>query len=173
MPVAFTGFTNPANTTRIADSATAPGAPVIVPGTPAIDGNTSYLWSPVTASGQVVTFRSVFSFGAPLIALALPISATYAFAGNETVVVSGTLEVLNVLGVPILTVPGFLTGSNGGNPNNVELVFDDAIVAAGLLTLGGTIRITIDATVTAPITGPYDPPNTGRYLGELTVQTII
>ncbi|MCM3197179.1 hypothetical protein [Priestia megaterium] len=114
----------------------------------------------------MVTFRSVFTFGAPLLSADLPTDATYAFASNENVVVSGTLQVLNLLGIVVPTIP-FLAGLNGGNPNNVEVVFDDTIIAAALL--GGTIRITINATVTAP----SNPLNTGRYLGELTVRTVI
>ncbi|WP_445487004.1 hypothetical protein [Niallia sp. 03133] len=171
MPIALQAFTNPANTTRIFDSA-APIGPAVftTPSTPAIEGNDAYIWSPVTASGQVVTFRSVFSFGAPLLALALPVSVYYAFAGNETVSVSATLQVLDALGIIVLSIPLF-TDANDSNPNNVEIVSADALIAASLL--GGSINIIVDATVTAPITLPYTPPNTGRYLGEIIVQTVI
>ncbi|HWJ78779.1 MAG TPA: hypothetical protein VNR61_11955 [Niallia sp.] len=171
MPIALQAFTTPANTTRTFDSAAPIGATVFTtPSAPGIDGNNQYIWSPVTASGQVVTFRSVFTFGAPILSLALPISIYYAFAGNETVAVNATLEVLDVLGLITLTIPLF-SDNNDSNPNNVEIVSADTLIAANLL--GGSIRITVDATVTAPITLPYTPPNTGRYLGQITVQTIV
>lgn len=172
MPVVLQAFTTPANTVRIADSATAPGAVVPVgPTIPLIDGNGSYIWSPVNVSGQTVTFRSVFTVGAPLLSVALPLTVYYAYAGNETVSVTGTLEVLNVLGVIVLTIPLFAGDTNLGNPLNVSTIAGDTLLAASVL--GGSINITIDATVTAPITTPYDPPNTGRYLGEIIVQEIV
>lgn len=171
MPIALQAYTTPANTTRIFDSA-APVGPAVftTPSNPQIEGNDAYLWSPVTASGQVVTFQSTFTFGAPALALALPVSVYYAFAGNENVSVTGTLQVLNLLGIVVLTVPLF-TDNNDANPNNVEIASADTLVAASLL--GGSITITIDATVTAPVTLPYTPPNTGRYLGEIIVQTVV
>ncbi|TRZ38255.1 hypothetical protein CEQ21_22910 [Niallia circulans] len=172
MPVVLQSFTTPANTVRIADSATAPGAVTPVgPTIPLIDGNGSYIWSPVNVSGQSVTFRSVFSFGAPLLSVALPLTVYYAYAGNETATVTATLEVLNVLGVIVLTIPLFSGDTNLGNPLNVSTVAADTLLAASVL--GGTVNITVDATVNAPITTPYDPVNTGRYLGQITVQQIV
>ncbi|MED3963663.1 hypothetical protein [Niallia taxi] len=172
MPIALQAFTNTTNTVRIADSATAPGPVVTVgPQIPLVDGNSSYIWSPVSVSGQTVTFRSVFSLGAPLLGIALPLTVFYAYAGNETVSVTGTLQVLDILGVIVLTIPLFSGDTNLGNPLNVSTIAADTLLAASIL--GGTINITIDAVVTAPITTPYEPVNTGRYLGEITVQTIV
>jgi len=172
MPVALQAFTTPENTVRIADSATAPGAVIPVgPAIPLIEGNSSYIWSPVNVSGQTVTFRSVFTLGAPVLSLALPLTVFYAYAGNETVSVTGTLQVLNLLGVVVLTIPLFSGDTNLGNPLNVSTIAADTLLAASIL--GGSINITIDAVVTAPITAPYEPVNTGRYLGQITVQTIV
>jgi hypothetical protein len=175
MPLALQEFTTPVNTLVIADTAAGPGtlptpAVFVAPNTPLIDGNGAYIWSPNNASGQIVTFRSTFIVPLPVVALALPIAVNYAFAGNETVTVTATLEALNLLGVIVLTVPLF-ADSNGGNPQNVEIASGDALIAVELLAT--TARIIVDAIATAPVTLPYAPPNTGRYLGEITVQTII
>src|SRR4051794_31381001 len=123
MPIALQAFTTPANTTVIADTAAAPGtlptpAVFTTPDIPLIDGNGAYIWSPNNASGQVVVFRTIFTVGLPVVALILPIAVNYAFAGNETVSVTATLEALNLLGIVVLTVPLF-TDSNGGLPDNV------------------------------------------------------
>ncbi|WP_438351019.1 hypothetical protein ACP8HI_10440 [Paenibacillus sp. FA6] len=175
MPIALQAFTTPANTQVITDTAAAPGtlptpAVLTTPSTPLIDGNDAYIWSPNNASGQIVTFRSIFNVPLPVVSLILPISVNYAFAGNQTVTVTATLEALNVLGIVVLTVPLF-ADSNGGNPQNVEIASGDALIAVALLAT--TARITVDAIAIAPVTLPYTPPNTGRYLGEITVQTII
>jgi hypothetical protein len=175
MPIALQAFTIPANTLVIADTAAAPGtlptpAVFTTPSTPLIDGNGAYIWSPNNASGQTVLFRSTFLVPLPVVAIALPVAVNYAFAGNQTVNVTATLEALNILGIVVLTVPLFVD-SNGGNPQNVAVASGDVLIAAELLAT--TARITVDATAIAPVTLPYAPPNTGRYLGEITVQTII
>lgn len=179
MPIALQAFTTPANTTVISDTAAAPGTlptpavpAITVPATaPLIDGNQNYIWSPNNASGQTVTFRSVFNIPAPLFNLLLPVSGTYAFAGNETVSITGRIQVLDVLGIIVLDIPFLTPASNNGEPNNVSITFGEALIAASVL--GTSIRFIVDATVTAPVTLPYAPANTGRYLGQLTIQTII
>lgn len=175
MPLALQAFTTPSNTTVVTDTAAPPGSlptPAVftTPSTPLINGNGNYIWSPNTASGQTVVFNTVFDLpGLPIINLGLPISAFYAFAGNETVTVSGSLEVLNALGIVILTVPLF-NGTNLGNPENAVTLSGDTLLALAVLE---TVRINVTTTVVAPVTLPYDPANTGRYLGEIIVRTII
>ncbi|MDQ0174352.1 hypothetical protein [Bacillus chungangensis] len=178
MPIVLQEFTTPTNTLVIADTAAAPGTlptpavfqpPALT--SPAIDGNNNYIWSPNNASGQTVTFRSTFAVpGLPILSVVLPVSATYAFAANETATVTATLEIINILGVVVLSIPLF-TDSNDGNPQNVEIAVGEALIAAGVL-VGNSARIVVDATVTAPITPGYDT-NLGRYLGELTVSALV
>ena len=169
MPLILQSFTNTSNTSIIADNAggTLPKNPVVtLPTTePLIDGNNAYLWSPNNIANQIVTFRSAFSFGSPLLTLALPVSVNYAFAGNETVSVTGTLQVVNVLNIVIATIPLFSNVVNVNGPNSVEIASADTLL--GVALLGNTVRIIIDATVTAPVI------NTGKYLGQMTVRTVI
>ena len=170
-------FTTPANTTVIADTAALPGTlptpavptlPAMV--SPLIDGSSAYIWSPNTESNQTVTFRSVFDIGTlPLLTLALPISAYYAFAGNEFVAVSASLEVVNLLGIVVATIPLF-DSSNSGSSQDVAIASGDTLVAVGLL--GNTGRVRVDATVISPVATGYSP-NPGRYLGQLTVRSIL
>ncbi|WP_313892110.1 hypothetical protein [Psychrobacillus sp.] len=175
MPLALQAFTTPSNTNVVADTAAPPASlptPAVftTPSTPLINGNGNYIWSPNTASGQTVTFNTLFNLpGLPIINLGLPVSVFYAFAGNETVTVSASLEVVNVLGIVILTVPLFV-GANGSNPENVVTLSADTLLALAVLD---TVRINVTTTVVAPVTLPYDPANTGRYLGEVIVRTII
>jgi hypothetical protein len=176
VPLALQAFTTPANTSVIADTAAPPGtlptpAVLTTPATPFINGNNAYIWSPNNASGQTVTFQTDFVIGGLPIGVALGLSAFYAFAANETATVKASLQVLNILGIVILDIPLF-TASNGGNPDNVATASGDALLAAGLL-VGETARIRVDATVTAPVTLPYEPANTGRYLGEIIVRDIV
>ncbi|MGF6950374.1 hypothetical protein QF028_002879 [Neobacillus sp. B4I6] len=178
MPLALQAFTTPANTLVIADTAASPGTlptpAVFTPPSlisPAIDGSLAYIWSPNSASGQVVTFRSTFVIGGlPILNVALPISAFYAFAANGTATVTATLEVVNLLGIVVLSIPLF-TESNGGNPQNVATASGDTLLGAGVL-VGNTVRIVVDATVTAPVEVGYGT-NPGRYLGEIIVHDII
>ncbi|MCZ8532241.1 hypothetical protein [Psychrobacillus psychrodurans] len=170
-------FTTPANTTVIADTAAPPGTlptpavltpPAMV--SPLIDGSNAYIWSPNTESNQTVTFQSIFDIGAlPLLTLALPLSAYYAFAANETVSVTASLEVVNLLGIVIATIPLF-AGANSGSSQDVAITSGDTLVAVGLL--GNTGRIVVNATVTSPVAAGYSP-NPGRYLGQLTVHSIL
>lgn len=170
-------FTTPANTTVIADTAAAPGTlptpavptlPAMV--SPLIDGSSAYIWSPNTESNQIVTFRSIFDIGTlPLLTLALPISVYYAFAGNEFVAASASLEVVNLLGVVVATLPLF-DDSNSGSSQDVAIASGDTLVAVGLL--GNTGRVRVDATVISPVATGYSP-NPGRYLGQLTVHSIL
>ena len=179
LAIALQAFTTPGNTQVIADTQApppvlpVPAVPAIsVPATaPFIDGSQAYIWSPNNASGQTVTFRSVFTAPVPLFTALLPVAATYAYAGNETVTVSGTIEFLNAAGLVVLTASLFGPDSNGGNPDNVATAFGTAHLSATLLAT--SMRVTVDATVTAPVTLPYAPANTGRYLGQLTVQTVV
>lgn len=171
-------FTTPTNTEVIADTAAAPGSlpvpAVFTPPSmisPLIDGSSAYIWSPNTASDQTVTFQSTFSLpGLPILDVALPISAFYAFAANDTVSVTATLEVVNILGIIVLSIPLF-TGSNSGDPPDVATASGDALIAAGVLP-GNTANIVITATVTSPTDIGYAS-NPGRYLGEITVRDIV
>lgn len=170
-------FTTPANTVVIADTAALPGTlptpavpalPAMV--SPSVDGSNAYIWSPNTESNQTVTFRSTFDIGTlPLLTLALPLSVYYAFAANETATVTASLEVVNLLGIVVATIPLF-TDSNLGNPQNVAIASGDALIAIGLL--GNAGRIVVDATVTSPIALGYAP-NPGRYLGQITVNSLV
>lgn len=170
-------FTTPANTTVIADTAAPPGTlpTPAVPALPAmvsplIDGSNAYIWSPNTEASQTVTFQSIFDIGTlPLLGLALPISAYYAFAANETATVTASLEVVNLLGIVVATIPLF-TGSNSGSSQDVAITSGDTLLAVGLL--GNTGRIVVNATVTSPIATGYSA-NPGRYLGQLTVRSIV
>jgi hypothetical protein len=172
-------FTTPANTLVIADTTVPPSSlptpavftpPSII--SPYIDENDDYIWSPNTSSGQTVTFRSIFTAGiAPIVATALPISVFYVFAVHGTATVTATLDVLDALGVVIATTALF-TASNGGNSNNVVTASGDLLITDATLSLADTIHITVDATVTAPISIGYAP-NPGRYLGEITVRDVI
>ena len=169
MALVLQAFTNPANSVITADNAGGPlpKVPVITPSVtePYIDGNNSYIWSPTNIANQVVTFRSTFSFGSPILTLALPVSVNYAFAGNETVSVSGTLQVVNLLGIVIATIPLFSNVINVNGPNSVEIASADTLL--GIALLGNTVNLIIDATVTAPVI------NTGKYLGQITVRTVV
>lgn len=170
-------YTTPANTLVIADTAAAPGTlptpavptpPAIT--SPLIDGSSAYIWSPNTTSDQTVTFRSTFEIGSlPILTVGLPISVFYAFAANETATVTASLEVVNLLGIVVATIPLF-TDSNAGNPQNVAIASGDALVAIGLL--GNVGRIVVDATVTSPTVVAYST-NPGRYLGQITVREIL
>lgn len=177
MVLVLQAYTTPANTLVIADTAALPGTlptpavptpPSIV--SPLIDGSGAYIWSPNTESNQTVTFQSTFDIGTlPILTLALPISVYYAFAANETATVTASLEVVNLLGIVVATIPLF-TDSNAGNPQNVAIATGDALVAIGLL--GNTGRIVVDATVTSPTVVGYSP-NPGRYLGQITVNSLV
>ncbi|MED1203457.1 hypothetical protein [Heyndrickxia acidicola] len=176
MPLALQAFTTPSNTLVIADTSAPPPplptpAVLTTPATPFIDGNNAYIWSPNNASGQTVTFQTDFIIPGLPIGVALGLSAFYAFAANETATVTANLQIVNNLGIVILDIPLF-TASNGGNPENVVSASGDALLAAGILD-GNTARIRVDATVTAPVTLPYEPANTGRYLGEIIVRDIV
>lgn len=176
MVLVLQAFTTPANTVVIADTVAPPGTlpTPAVPTPPAInspliDGSSAYIWSPNTASSQTVVFRSTFDIGnLPILTLALPISAYFAFAANETASVSASLEVVNLLGIVVATIPLF-TDTNLGNPQNVAIASGDALLAVGLL--GNTGRIVVDTTVTSPSVVAYST-NPGRYLGQLTVNTL-
>ncbi|HWJ78778.1 MAG TPA: hypothetical protein VNR61_11950 [Niallia sp.] len=169
MSLLLQAFTNTANTSIIADNAggALPKTPVVVAPTtePLIDGNSAYLWSPTSIANQTVTFRSTFTFGTPLLGLALPLSFNYAFAGNDTVLVTGTLQIVNIANFVIATIPLFSNVLNTNGPNSVEIASADTLLALNLL--GNTARITIDAIVTAPVI------NTGKYLGQLTVRSVV
>ena len=174
MVIVLQEFTNPTNTLVIADTAAGPGtlptpavftAPSIL--SPLIDGNNAYIWSPNVAPSQIVTFRSTFIVpGLPILAVALPISVFYAYAANETATVTATLEIVNILGIVVLSIPLFVD-NNGGNSQNVAIAVADALIGVGVL-VGNSARIIVDATVTSPasILYEFDP---GRYLGEITV----
>jgi hypothetical protein len=106
----------------------------------------------------------------PIINVVLPVSVFYAFAANETATVTATLEIVNILGIIVLSIPLFVD-TNGGNPKNVATASADALIGVGVL-VGNTVRVRVDAVIAAPVTLPYAPPNTGRYLGEITVRTV-
>ncbi|MBT2727552.1 hypothetical protein J7E63_11470 [Bacillus sp. ISL-75] len=98
--LALQEFTTPANTIVIADTAALPGTlptpavftpPSII--SPAIDGNLAYIWSPFTASGQTVTFRSTFFVDLPLVSAVVPVSVFYAFAANGTATVTAPVSI--------------------------------------------------------------------------------
>ncbi|HEQ3528856.1 hypothetical protein [Bacillus cereus] len=176
MSLLLTAFTTPANTLVIADTAAPPGSlptPAVftTPSPPLIDGNNEYIWSPNNESGQIVTFQTDFPIGGLPITVAVGLAAFYSFAANETANVTASLQVLNAAGIIVTDTPLF-TGSNGGNPDNITNASGDALIQTGLLT-GETARIRVTAIVTAPITLPYEPANTGRYLGEIIVRDIV
>lgn len=179
MALALQAFTTTTNTLVIADTAAPPGtlptAAVATPPSllsPAVDGSTAYIWSPNNAPGQTVTLQSTFVIpGLPILEVALPISVFYAFAANQTATVTATLQILNILGIIVLTVPLF-TASNGGNEQNVATASADTLLAAGVL-VGNTAQVVVDATITAPTQTGYGPVDLGRYLGEIIVRDIV
>lgn len=170
MALVLEAFTTPANTQVIADTAAPPGSlpTAAVPAPPAaisplVDGSSAYIWSPNDAPGQTVTFRSIFSIGSlPLLTVALPISVYYAFAANETATVTATLEIVNLLGIVVLTIPLFNGAST--DSQNVDISQADTLLALSLL--GNSGRIVVDATVNAATTP-------GRYLGQITVRDFL
>ena len=174
MAIVLQEFTTPTNTLVIADTAADPvtlptpavfTAPSIL--SPLVDGNNAYIWSPNVAPSQTVTFSSTFIVtGLPILAVALPISVFYAYAANETATVTATLEIVNILGIVVLSIPLFVD-NNGGNSQNVAIAAGDALLGIGVIA-DNTVRITVDATVTSSAATVYgfDP---GRYLGEITV----
>lgn len=170
MALVLQAYTTPANTQVIADTAAPPGSlpTAAVPAPPAmisplVGGSSAYIWSPNDAANQTVTFRSTFSIGTlPLLTVALPISVYYAFAANETATVTATLEIVNLLGIVVLSIPLFNGAS--GDPQNVDISQADTLVA--LSVLGNSGRIVVDATVSAA-TSP------GRYLGQITVRDFL
>ncbi|MFJ7970299.1 hypothetical protein [Psychrobacillus sp. NPDC096389] len=176
MVLALQAYTTPANTIVISDTAALAGtlptpaistSPAI--NSPSIDGSDTYIWSPNTASSQTVVFRSTFEIGnMPILALALPVSACFAFTGNDIASVSASLEVVNLLGVIVATIPLF-TETNLGNPQNVAIAAGDALLVVDLL--GNAGRIVVETTVTSPSVVAYST-NPGRYLGQLTVNTL-
>lgn len=170
MALVLQAFTTPANTQVIADTAAPPGSlptaavpapPAIV--SPLIDGSSAYIWSPNDAPNQTVTFRSTFAIGTlPLLTVALPIAVYYSFTANETATVSATLEIVNILGIVVATIPLFNGASS--DPQNVDISQADTLVALSLL--GNSGRIVVDAKVTA-VTTP------GRYLGQITIRDFV
>jgi len=170
MPIVLQSFTTPGNTSIVANSAggTFPQIPVVVQPSstaPFIDGSNAYLWAPNSAANQTVTFVSEFNFPLGLLNVALPVSVNYAFSGSETVVVSGVLEVVNLLGIVIATIPVFTNIANAGGPTSVEIASGNTLLALQLL--GTTAVLTITATVTSGAVG------TGNYLGQVTVNEVI
>ena len=171
-------YTTPANTLVIADTAAPPGTlptpavstlPTLI--SPLIDGSDAYIWSPNTTSNQTVTFRSTFDVtGLPIVVVALPVSVFYAYAANEIASVTASLEVVDLLGIVVLTIPLF-TDANSGDPQDVAIASGDALIGVGVLPPGNSVRIVVDATVTSPTTISYTT-NPGRYLGEITVRDI-
>lgn len=168
-------FTNPTNTVITADSAggvvpTAAVATLPALISPTIDGSSAYIWAPNTASNQTIVLESTFDIGTlPILTLALPISVYFAYAANEFASVTASLEVVNLLGVIVATIPLF-TDTNAGNPQNVAIASGDALIAVGLL--GNAGRIVVEATVTSPTDIAYAT-NPGRYLGQITVRDIL
>lgn len=170
MAIVLQAFTTPANTQVIADTAAplgslpTPAVPTAATAfSPLIDGSNAYIWSPNNAPNQTVTFRSTFSIGSfPFLTVALPISVYYAYAANETATVTATLEVVNLLGIVVATIPLF-SGSSSDS-QNVDISQADILIALGLL--GNTGRIIVDATVSTT-TQP------GRYLGQITVRDFL
>lgn len=173
MPLLLTEFTTPANTLVIADNAGPFPTPAVftTPSSPLIDGNNAYIWSPNNESGQIVTFQTDFPIGGFPVSVAFSLAAFYSFAANQTANVTANLQVLNALGTIVTDIPLFME-NNGGNPDNVTNASGEALLQAGVLP-GETARIRVTATVTAPVTLPYEPANTGRYLGEIIVRSIL
>lgn len=171
MALTTQAFTNPANTVVTADTAAPPGSlptPAVptAPGmiSPLVDDSSAYIWSPNTAANQTVTFVSTFEIGTlPILTLSLPISAYFAYAANGAATVTATLEVVNLLGIVVATIPLF-TDSNTGDSQDVANASGDALLAVGLL--GNTARVVVTTTVTSPTPE-------GRYLGQLTVRDIL
>lgn len=170
MALVLQAFTTPANTQVIADTAAPPGSlpTAAVPAPPAmtsplVNGSSAYIWSPNDAPNQTVTFRSIFSIGSlPLLTVALPIAVYYAFAANETATVTATLEIVNLLGIVVATIPLFTGAST--DPQNVDISQADTLL--GLNLLGNSGRIVVDATVSAAA-------SPGRYLGQITVRDFL
>ncbi|MFZ7807677.1 hypothetical protein [Bacillus thuringiensis] len=173
MSLLLTAFTTPTNTKVIADNAV-PGllptpAVFTTPSSPLIDGNNAYIWSPNNESGQIVIFQTDFPISGLTINVAVALTAFYSFAANETANVMAYLQVLDASENIVTNTPLFI-GPNSGNPDNVTNASGDALLTG--LSLGETARIRVTATVTAPVTLPYEPANTGRYLGEIIVRAI-
>ncbi|QFF97907.1 hypothetical protein PB01_03240 [Psychrobacillus glaciei] len=176
MALTLQAYTTPTNTVVTADTAAPPGTlpTPAVPTTPSIlspmiDGSDAYIWSPNTTSNQTVKFETTFDIGTlPILSLDLPISVYFAYAANEIASVTASLEIVNLLGIVVATIPLF-TGSNSGSFQDVAIASGDALVAAGLL--GNTGRIVVDTTVTSPSVIGYST-NPGTYLGEITVRSL-
>ncbi|SEM15610.1 hypothetical protein SAMN04487786_1193 [Paenisporosarcina quisquiliarum] len=101
--------------------------------------------------------------------LALPISVYYAFVANETATITTRLEVVNLPGIEMATIPLF-TDLNLRNPQNVSKASDDALV--GVALLGNAGCKVVDATVFSPIEIAYSP-RPGQYLGQITVNSLV
>ncbi|HFK1812287.1 TPA: hypothetical protein ACGXQD_005357 [Bacillus cereus] len=172
MSLLLTAFTTPTNTKVIADNAVSGLIPTpavfTTPSSPLIDGNNAYIWSPNNESGQIVIFETDFPISGLPINVAVALTAFYTFAANETANVTASLQVLDASESIVNNTPLFI-GLNGGNPDNVTNASGDALLT---LSSGETARIRVTATVTAPVTLPYEPANTGRYLGEIIVRAI-
>lgn len=168
MPIVLQSYTDPTNTIITANTAggTLPQTPVVIAPTPTqpfIDGSNAYIWAPNTAANQTVTFESSFTFATGLLNVALPISVNYAFSGTDTVIVSATLEIINILGIVIATIPIFTNVVNAGGTTSVEIASGDTLL--GLNLLGSNANLTITSTVTAA--------TAGNYLGQVTVNRVI
>ncbi len=170
MALVLQAYTTPANTQVITDTAALPESlpTAAVPAPPAmisplVDGSIAYIWSPNDAPNQTVTFRSTFNIETiPIPTVALPISVYFAFAANETATVSASLEVVNLFGTVIATIPLF-TGASI-DPQNVDISQADTLMAISLLGISG--RIVVDTTVSA-VTSP------GRYIGQISVRDFL
>lgn len=169
MALELQAFTTPANTQVIADTAggTLPTAAVATAAaliSPLVDDSNAYIWSPNAVANQTVTFRSTFDLGTlPILALALPVSVYFAHAANETSSVSATLEVVNLLGIIVLTVPLFV-GSTSVDSQDVGIASADTLIAVSLL--GNSARIVVDAVAVSST-------DQGRYLGQITVRDFL
>jgi len=170
MPIVVQSFTTPSNTIITANTAggTFPQAPVVVAPTPIqpfIDGSNAYIWAPNTAPNQTVTFVSTFTFATGLLNVALPVSVNFAFSGADAVIVSGTLQIVNLLGIVVATIPIFANVVNAGGVTSVEIASGDTLI--GLNLLGTNAVLTLTSTVTATTAG------TGNYLGQVTINRVI
>ena len=167
-------YTTPANTIVVTDSAAPPGSlPKPVVQTPAailsplIDGNGAYIWSPNATSNQSIMLRSTFHIGAISSVQPLTLHVTYAFAANDTISVTGHLEVINLLGNVISSLSLF-TADNTQDSQDVAIATGDVALEPEQLA-GNYIRIVIVANISSPIVIGLSP-NKGRHLGQLTVR---
>ncbi len=182
MALILDAFTTTANTIIEADTGAPPGSlptPAIVvpkdPEMPFINGNGTYIFSPFDGPGSTVVLVSTYTISPallPIFSVALPITAFFAYAADETATSTVTLRAIDLLGIVVFDVTLIEGLSNGGNKQNVAIGSGDALLLATLLPTLGSVEIVVTTVVTAPLAAPYPFGAAGEYLGELRVHAL-